>query len=176
MASLMPRNSSFRRSYEQLRQLAAAQMAREKPGNTLQPTALVHEAWLRLANAGVRTDFKDRTHFFSVAAEAMRCLLIDAARRRLAVRHGGGQIRDDADILVIAAPDVDERMLAVHEALNRFTLVDKEKAEVVKLRYFAGMSVEESAQALGVSERTIRRHWDFARAWLFTAISKDEVV
>ena len=156
--------------YEELRRLAAAQMAREKPGHTLQPTALVHEAWLRLVDADGNAHFENRAHFFSVAAEAMRCILIDAARRKLALRHGGGQQRVDLDGIEIAAPDTDERVLAVHEALERLAAVDAEKAEVVKLQYFVGMSVEETAEALGISERTTRRHWTFARAWLFDAI------
>ena len=156
--------------YEELRRLAAAQMAREKPGHTLQPTALVHEAWLRLVDADGKADFENRAHFFSAAAEAMRCLLIDTARRKLAARHGGGQQRMDLDGIEIAAPDTDERVLAVHEALEKLAAVDAEKAEVVKLRYFVGMGVEETAEALGISERTARRHWTFARAWLFDSI------
>ena len=156
--------------YEELRRLAAAQMAREKPGHTLQPTALVHEAWMRLVDADGKAQFENRAHFFSVAAEAMRCLLIDAARRKLAARHGGGQQRTDLDGIEIAAPDTDERVLAVHEALERLTAVDAEKAEVVKLRYFVGLGVQETAEALGISERTARRHWTFARAWLFDSI------
>jgi RNA polymerase sigma factor (TIGR02999 family) len=156
--------------YEELRRLAAAQMAREKPGHTLQATALVHEAWLRLVDADGKAQFENRAHFFSVAAEAMRCLLIDAARRKLAARHGGGQQRTDLDGIEIAAPDCDDRVLAVHDAVERLAAVDFEKAEVVKLRYFVGLSVEETAEALGISERTARRHWTFARAWLFDSI------
>ena len=160
--------------YEELRRLAAAQMAREKPGHTLQPTALVHEAWVRLVDADGKAHFENRAHFFSVAAEAMRCLLIDAARRKLAARHGGGQQRTDLDGIEIAAPDSDERLLAVHEAIERLATVDAEKAEVVKLRYFVGLSVEETAEALGISERTARRHWTFARAWLFDSIREGD--
>ena len=156
--------------YDELRRLAAAQMAREKPGHTLQPTALVHEAWLRLVDAEGKAHFENRAHFFSVAAEAMRCILIDAARRKLAARHGGGQRLENLDAIEIGAPDTDERVLAVHEALERLAALDAEKAGVVKLRYFVGMSVEETAEALGICERTVRRHWTFARAWLFDAI------
>jgi RNA polymerase sigma factor (TIGR02999 family) len=156
--------------YEELRRLAAVQMARETPGHTLQPTALVHEAWLRLVDADGKGHFENRAHFFCVAAEAMRCILIDTARRKLALRHGGGQRAKNLDDLEIATPDTDERVLAVHEALERLAAVDAEKAEVVKLRYFVGMSVKETAAALGLSERTTRRHWTFARAWLFDAI------
>ena len=156
--------------YAELRQLARAKMAREQPGHTLQPTALVHEAWIRLVDADGKARFENRAHFFSLAAEAMRCLLIDAARRKLALRHGGGQIRENLDGIEIAAPDTDERVLAVHEALERLADLDAEKAEVVKLRYFVGMSVEETAEALGISVRTVRRQWTFARAWLFDSI------
>ena len=156
--------------YEELRRLAAAQMAHERPGHTLQPTALVHEAWMRLVDIDGNAYFENRAHFFSVAAEAMRCILIDAARRKLAARHGGGQPHTDLGGIEIAAPDTDERVLAVHEALEQLALADAEKAEVVKLRYFVGLSVEETAEALGISERTARRHWTFARAWLFDSM------
>ena len=159
--------------YEELRRLAAAQMAREKPGHTLQATALVHEAWLRLVEADGQAHFENRAHFFSVAAEAMRCILIAAARRKLALRHGGGQRLENLAGIEFAAPDTDARVLAVHEALERLAAVDAEKAGVVKLRYFVGMSVGETAEALGISERTARRHWTFARAWLFDAIQQD---
>jgi RNA polymerase sigma factor (TIGR02999 family) len=159
--------------YSELRLMAAAKMAREKPGHTLQPTALVHEAWLRLVDADGRVHFENRTHFFSVAAEAMRRLLIDAARRKLAARHGGGQQPLDLNGIEIAAPDTDERVLAVHEALERLAAVDSEKAELVKLRYFVGMSIDETAEALGISGRTARRNWAFARAWLFDSIRQN---
>ena len=158
--------------YAELRKIAAAQMAREKPGHTLRPTALVHEAWLRLVDADGNACFENRAHFFSVAAEAMRCILIDDARRKLTARHGGGQRLESLDGIEIAAPDTDERVLVVHEALELLAAVDAEKAEVVKLRYFVGMSVEETAEALGLGERTVRRHWTFARAWLFDAIQQ----
>ncbi|MEO7317649.1 MAG: ECF-type sigma factor, partial [Chthoniobacteraceae bacterium] len=117
--------------YDELRQIARAKMAREQPGHTLQPTALVHEAWLHLVDADGKACFENRAHFFAVAAEAMRCILIDAARRKLAVRHGGGQIRENLDGIEIAAPDTDERVLAVHDALDRLADVDAEKAGVV---------------------------------------------
>jgi RNA polymerase sigma factor (TIGR02999 family) len=123
-----------------------------------------------LVDADGKAHFENRAHFFSVAAEAMRCILIDAARRKLAARHGGGQQHEPLNGIEIASPDTDERMLAVHEALDRLAEVDAQKAEVVKLRYFGGLSVEETAGALGISERTARRHWTFARAWLFDSI------
>ncbi len=159
--------------YEELRRLATTPDGPGKSSDrTLQPTALVHEAWLRMVDADGKAHFENRAHFFTVAGEAMRCILIDRARRKLALRHGGGQIREDIDQIEIAAPDSDDRLVAVHEALERFTVIDPEKAQVVKLRYFVGMSVEETAQALGIGERTARRHWTFARAWLFDSIRK----
>jgi RNA polymerase sigma factor (TIGR02999 family) len=152
--------------YEELRKLAAAKMAREQPGQTLQPTALVHEAWLRLGGSEAPS-FQNRAHFFGAAAEAMRRILVDRARRRLRQRHGGGQERVDIDEVQIAAPtDDDEDLLAMHDALDRFAAVDPEKAEFVKLRYFVGLSLEEAASALGVSLTTAKRWWQYARAWL----------
>jgi RNA polymerase sigma factor (TIGR02999 family) len=152
--------------YQQLRKLAAYQMASEPPGHTLQPTALVHEAWLRLRNCDDRT-FHDRTHFFHAAAEAMRRILIERARRRQRLRHGGGQQRVYADDLELVAPADDDRLLAVHDALDRLSTEDPLKAEVVKLRFFVGLSDRETAQVLNLSERTIERHWAYAKAWLF---------
>jgi RNA polymerase sigma factor (TIGR02999 family) len=156
--------------YTELRRLACARMAREKPGHTLQPTALVHEAWLRMVDGNGNARFVNRAHFFAAAGEAMRRLLIDAARSKLALRNGGGHQREDCEGIEIAAPDTDERVLAVHDALSRLAAVDPEKAEVVKLRYFVGLSIEQTAEALGISERTVARHWTFARAWLFDSI------
>jgi RNA polymerase sigma factor (TIGR02999 family) len=152
--------------YQQLRKLAAFKMASEPPGHTLQPTALVHEAWLRLQSRADRT-FHDRTHFFHAAAEAMRRILIERARRRQCLRHGGGQQRMDVDELELVAPADDDRLLAVHEALDRLSAEDPLKAEVVKLRYFVGLSEREVAAILDLSERTIERHWAYAKAWLF---------
>jgi RNA polymerase sigma factor (TIGR02999 family) len=155
--------------YEELRKLAAARMARENPGHTLQPTALVHEAWLRLVgDENVRWD--GRAHFFGAAAEAMRRILIDRARRRNASRHGGDQQRVDLEAVEIAAPDDDDQLLAVNEALEKFAAQDKLKAELVKLRYFAGLTIEEAAQVLRISEPTANRYWTFAKAWLHREI------
>jgi RNA polymerase sigma factor (TIGR02999 family) len=155
--------------YEELRKLAAARMARENPGHTLQPTALVHEAWLRLVgDENVRWD--GRAHFFGAAAEAMRRILIDRARRRNASRHGGDQQRVDLEAVEIAAPDDDDQLLAVNEALEKFAIQDKLKAELVKLRYFAGLTIEEAAQVLRISEPTANRYWTFAKAWLHREI------
>jgi RNA polymerase sigma factor (TIGR02999 family) len=152
--------------YEELRRLAASKMAREAPGQTLQPTALVHEAWLRLVG-GTAPQFNGRAHFFGAAAEAMRRILIDRARRKAAQRHGGGQERVDVDEVEIAAPIRDEELLAVNEALDKFAALDAPKAELVKLRFFAGLTIEQAAAVLGISEPTANRWWAYARAWLF---------
>ena len=162
------------RVYAELRQLARAKMAREQPGHTLQPTALVHEAWLRLVDKDGQAQFKNRTHFFGAAAEAMRRILVEAARRKLALRRGGRQERLDVDEIEIAAPTKDDgELLAVHEALDRLAAESPERAELVKLRYFTGLSIEEAAAALGISERTAKRWWTFSRAWLFDVIQRD---
>lgn len=157
--------------YSELRKLAASKMAREAPGQTLQPTALVHEAWLRLVG-GQSPSFANRAHFFSAAAEAMRRILIDRARKRLAARHGGGLARVDLDGTNIAAPGSDEQLIAVHETLERLTAQHPEQAEVVKLRYFAGMTNEQTAEALGLSVSSVKNYWTFARAWMFREIGK----
>jgi len=154
--------------YSELRRLAAAKMSREAPGQTLQPTALVHEAWMRLGGDGQR--WENRAHFFGAAAEAMRRILIDRARRKLAARHGGGGERVDVDEVEIAAPAKDDELLAVHEALDKLSAHDARKAELVKLRYFAGLSIDEAADVLGISAPTAKRWWAYARAWLFAAI------
>jgi len=155
--------------YEELRRLAASKMAREAPGQTLQPTALVHEAWLRLVGAQ-NPHFENRAHFFSAAAEAMRRILIDRARRKLAARHGGGSEQVDVDGLALAAPAADEQLLAVHEALDNLAREHPVQAEVVKLRYFAGMTNEETAEVLNVSVATVKNYWTFARTWIFHEI------
>ena len=154
--------------YAELRRLAAAKMAREQPGQTLQPTALVHEAWLRLGDAR----FENRAHFFSAAAEAMRRILVERARRKLAARHGGGKERLDVDEVEIAAPCTTDELLAVHEALELFAIEDAQSAEMVKLCYFAGFSLAEAGELLGFSERTAKRRWAYARAWLFDTIKR----
>jgi RNA polymerase sigma factor (TIGR02999 family) len=155
--------------YEELRKLAAARMARESPGQTLQPTALVHEAWLRLTgNENVK--WQGRGHFFGAAAEAMRRILIDKARRKHAQRRGGGQQRVDIDEVEIAAPAKDKELLELDEALQKFAALDKQKAELVKLRYFAGLTIEECAQVLDISAPTAKRWWTYARAWLYKQI------
>jgi RNA polymerase sigma factor (TIGR02999 family) len=151
--------------YEELRRLAAAKMASEAPGQTLQATALVHEAWLRLTNDEER-QWNDRTHFFAAAAEAMRRILVDNARRKRAQRHGGGHQQTDLPDIACPVAENEEQILAVNEALEKLAAQDKQKAELVKLRYFAGMTIEEVADVLGISSGTAKRHWAYARAWL----------
>jgi RNA polymerase sigma factor (TIGR02999 family) len=157
--------------YEELRKLAASKMAQEAPGQTLQATALVHEAWLRLVGAN-HPKFENRAHFFAAAAEAMRRILIDRARRRLTQRHGGGIERVELEEQNLAAPVADEQLLAVHEALDKLALEHPAQAQVVKLRYFAGMTNEETAQVLGVSVATVKNYWTFARTWIFQEINR----
>jgi len=157
--------------YEELRRLAISKMAREAPGQTLQPTALVHEAWLRLVG-NHHPQFENRAHFFSAAAEAMRRILIDRARRKLAVRHGGGFERVDLDGQDLAAAEADQQLLAVHEVLDKLAKEHPVQAEVVKLRYFAGMTNEETAQVLGISVSTTKNYWNFARTWIFHEIKQ----
>jgi RNA polymerase sigma factor (TIGR02999 family) len=152
--------------YEELRRLAARKMARESPGQTLQATALVHEAWLRLGG-DAQPGWQNRAHFFGAAAEAMRRILIDNARRKGHVRHGGGAERIPIHELELAAGMPDEQLLALHEALDRLAQHDAAKAELVKLRFFAGLTNSQAAQVLGVSEPTAKRYWAYARAWLF---------
>jgi len=155
--------------YDELRRLATSKMAQEAPNQTLQPTALVHEAWLRLV-ASKNPRFENRAHFFSAAAEAMRRILIDNARRKLTRRHGGSLDRVDLDGQEIAAPAADEQLLAVHEVLDNLAKEHPIQAEVVKLRYFVGMTNEETAEALGVSVATVKNYWTFARIWIFNEI------
>jgi len=157
--------------YKELRRIAAFKMANELPGQTLQPTALVHEAWLRLVTAEDQT-WQNRAHFFGAAAEAMRRILIDRARRRRAQKHGGGQQRVDIEGLEISVDTEDDQLLAVNEALDKLAAQHKQAAELVKLRYFVGMKIEEAAQALGISEPTANRDWAYAKAWLFNEIQR----
>jgi RNA polymerase sigma factor (TIGR02999 family) len=157
--------------YEELRKLAASKMAHEAPNQTLQATALVHEAWLRVAG-NENPAFANRAHFFAAAAEAMRRILIEKARRKRALRHGGGQQRASLDgALEVAGPVDDGELLAVHEALDKLAGQNKTQAELVKLRYFVGMSLEEAAEVLGVSARTADNYWAHARAWLYREIN-----
>jgi len=157
--------------YEELRKLAAVKMANEAAGHTLQPTALVHEAWLRLTG-NQNQEWNGRAHFFAAAAEAMRRILIDKARRRRAVRHGGSHERVDLKDLDLACPVPDDQILAVHEALDNLASAHPRQAELVKLRYFVGLTVQEAAQVLGISADTAKDHSAHARAWLFREMAK----
>ena len=157
--------------YEELRKLAAARMAQQPDGQTLQATALVHEAWLRLAD-GPNRQYATRRHFFSAAAQAMRHLLIERARRKLRERHGGVLQRVDVDDIEIAAPADDERLLQINTALEDLALLAPDKAEVVKLRFFVGLDEKEIAELLNLSPRTVERYWSYAKAWLFERIAK----
>jgi RNA polymerase sigma factor (TIGR02999 family) len=160
--------------YEELRRLAAQRMANEPPGHTLQPTALVHEAWLRLIGHDGQARFQNRAHFFGAAAEAMRRILIDRARRKRSLRHGGNQQRVDLRDLETPVSDNDDQLLAVSEALDKLALEHKTEAELVKLRYFVGMTNDEAAEALAISPRTAKYYWTHARAWLFREIERQK--
>jgi RNA polymerase sigma factor (TIGR02999 family) len=151
--------------YEELRRLAAHKMANEAPGQTLQATALVHEAWLRLVGC-TRQEWRGRDHFFSAAAEAMRRILVENARRKRRLRHGGGLERVEFDAIDLPIAQDEENCLKVHEALDVLAEADPRKAEVVKLRIFAGLQVQEIAAVLQVTEKTVQRDWTFAKAWL----------
>lgn len=155
--------------YVELRKLAAAKLAREAPGQTLQATALVHEAWLRLGG-DQQPNWQNRAHFLGAAAEAMRRVLLDRIRAKRREKRGGNRERIDLEAVRLATEDPDETVLAVNEVLDRFAQIDPEKAEVVKLRYFVGMNHDEIAEVLGVSEVTVRRYWTLARAWLYAEL------
>lgn len=161
--------------YEELRRMAAQRMARQPAGQTLQATALVHEVFLRLI-ANAEHTWENRRHFFASAAEAMRHILVDRARRRAAVRHGGGQVRLALEDVVVASEAADESVVSVHEALERLARQDPAAAELVKLRFFGGFTFAQAAELMEVSERTAKRMWAYARAWLFEEISRGEGV
>jgi RNA polymerase sigma factor (TIGR02999 family) len=152
--------------YEELRRMAACRMASEPAGHTLQATALVHEAWLQLVDTPAQS-WQNRAHFFGAAAEAMRRILIASARRKLTQRRGARAAHLNVDELEIAGPEPDEQLLAVDDALDRFAALEPRQAELVKLRYFAGLKIEEAAEVLGISLATAKRWWTYARAWLF---------
>lgn len=158
--------------YEELRRLAAYKMASEAPGHTLQPTALVHEAWLRLVGPN-QPSWQNRAHFFAAAAESMRRILVEHARRKHSLKRGGGAVREELNEshIVLAAPE--EELLAVHEALDQLAVKDPTAAELVKLRYFVGMTMDEAASALGLAPRTAARLWTYARTWLHKEIRRD---
>lgn len=152
--------------YEELRRLAALRMSQEAAGHTLQATALVHEAWLRLTGAG-QPPWQNRAHFFGAAAEAMRRILIERARRKARLKHGGGQERVDIDSLELAETTPDEKLLLINEALLKLEEENVERARVVVLKYFGGMTNKEVSETLGIGVRTVNRHWLCAKTWLF---------
>lgn len=156
----------FEITYNYLRAIAAKKMAYEAPGQTLQPTALVHEAWLRLGADG-QAPWKNRAHFFGAAAEAMRRILVERARRKRAERHGRGMTPLDAHELEIAAPVADEELLSLNESLDRFAAIHPAKAELVKLHYLMGLTFAQASEVLGISEATAKRWWKYSRAWLY---------
>jgi len=160
--------------YEALRQLAAQRLAQENPGQTLQPTALVHEAYLRLVGDDDAQRWDNRGHFFAAAAEAMRRILVEKARRKRAAKHGGGQLRHDVDDLQVPIAEPHEDLVALDEALTKLEQIDANAAKLVSLRYFAGLTQAECAQALGISVRTADRLWAYARAWLHREIRGNE--
>lgn len=158
--------------YNELRRMAANKMASEAAGHTLQPTALVHEAWLKLVDPPSQS-WQNRAHFFGAAAEAMRRILIARARRKHTQRRGAGAFHLDVDELEIASPAPDDELLALNDALDRFAALEPEQAELVKLRYFVGLKIEEAAEILGISKATATRWWAYARAWLFDEIQSE---
>ena len=157
--------------YDELRRLAAGHLAGERAGQTLSATALAHEAWLRLAGKDVAPTWQNRRHFFGAAAVAIRRILVDRARQRKRVRHGGAVQRQSVDLDQIPAAGTDEEVLELHEALESVARHDEKKARLVELRFFAGMSLPEAAQALDISTSTAERAWKYARAWLYTAMA-----
>src|SRR5262245_1404374 len=162
--------------YEELRKLAAQKLAHEKAGQTLQATALVHEAYLRLVDVDKAQHWSSRGHFFAAAAEAMRRILIERARSGQRFRHGGGRQRRDLDRLDLAAEETAGDFLALDEAMERLAAEEPAAAQVVKLRYFAGLTIEQAAATLGISVRTANRHWAYAKAWLYQQLySQDEL-
>jgi RNA polymerase sigma factor (TIGR02999 family) len=158
--------------YEELRQLAAQHLAQENPGQTLQATALVHEAYIRLVDVKRVQQWNSRGHFFAAAAEAMRRILVDSARRKLSLKRGGGRRHGNLEEAVSLSLEPDADLLALDDALTQLAREDPVKAELVKLRYFGGLSVEESARALGISRATADRYWAYAKVWLYRAVSE----
>jgi RNA polymerase sigma factor (TIGR02999 family) len=156
--------------YEELRGLAAQRLTHEKPGQTLEATALVHEAYIRLIDSDRSAHWDSRGHFFAAAAEAMRRILIEQARRKRRPKHGGGCNRVSLDEALCLAKTPDDDLLALDEALEKLAREEPAKAELVKLHYFAGLTLEEAGQVLGISHRTAKRHWAYARTWLYAAI------
>jgi RNA polymerase sigma factor (TIGR02999 family) len=160
--------------YRELRKLAAQKLAQEKAGQTLEATALVHEAYIRLVDVDKAQHWNSRGHFFAAAAEAMRRILVEDARRKKALRRGGNRQRQNLDLAEPAAPRLSDDVLALDEALEKLAAKDRVKAELVKLRYFAGLTIEQTAEALGISVATANRYWDYARAWLHQEITRED--
>lgn len=160
--------------YDELRRLASAKLAQEKPGQTLQATALVHDAYLRLVDVQESQRWDSRGHFFAAAAEAMRRILVENARRKGRVKHGGGRKRVDLEEAASIAEDSGDDLLSLDAALARFAILEPVKAELVQLRYFAGCSIDEAADLLGISRTTAKRYWAFARAWLLAELYDSE--
>jgi RNA polymerase sigma factor (TIGR02999 family) len=160
--------------YQELRDLAAAKLSQEAPGHTLQPTALVHEVYLRLVQVEQPLRWESRGHFFAAAAEAMRRILVENARRKGRVKHGGGRRRAHPDLETLVAGEADEQLLALHEALEQFAACEPLKAKLVELRFFAGLTLAQAAECLNISLSTADRGWRYARAWLYTAMSGDD--
>jgi RNA polymerase sigma factor (TIGR02999 family) len=158
--------------YDELRKLAAQKLAQEKPGQTLEATALVHEAYVRLAEGEKAQHWDSRGHFFAAAAEAMRRILVENARRKQRQKHGGGRLRADLDVSNIVAPMPEEDLLALDEALTRLAAEDPVRAKLVQLRFFVGLSNDEAAKLLGISGVTAKRYWRYARAWLHREVGK----
>jgi RNA polymerase sigma factor (TIGR02999 family) len=161
--------------YDELRRLAAQRLAQEKPGQTLEATALVHEAYLRLVDGERAQHWNSRGHFFAAAAEAMRRILVEKARRKLRRRHGGRQQRHDLDALELACPQTPDELVALNDALDRLAAVNAQAADLVKLRFFAGLTNEEAAVALAVSPRKANQIWAYARAWLLESLGHEPV-
>jgi RNA polymerase sigma factor (TIGR02999 family) len=157
--------------YDELRKLAAQRLAQEKPGQTLQATALVHDAYLRLVDGDVAQHWNSRGHFFAAAAEAMRRILVENARRKQRGRHGGQLQRVDFDSQLQVPSEADDNLLALDDAIQRLAAEEPQVAEVVKLRYFAGLTIEETSLALNISVRSVNRHWAYARAWLYQQLN-----
>lgn len=160
--------------YAELHRMAEQKMAHEQPGQTLQPTALVHEAWLQLVGSDKSLHFSNRTHFFGAAAQAMRRVLIDRARRKLADKRGARAEHVNLESVDIAVNANETTLLRIDEALTKLAQEDPPSAELVRLRFFVGMRIEEAAEVLGISERTAKRYWSFARAWLYDELQREE--
>jgi RNA polymerase sigma factor (TIGR02999 family) len=161
--------------YDELRRLAAQRLAHERPGQTLQPTALVHEAYLRLVGSGEPARWEGCGHFFAAAAEAMRRILVEEARRKRSLKRGGGRRREPADLDALQDGGPVHDVLALHEALERLAAHDPVKAKLVELRFFAGLTLEQAAECLGISSRTADRAWRYARAWLYAAMAGQDL-